>query len=167
MSAVISGCGRYRYRLARNVQGTRGIVFGYFGVNPSTADAELDDQTILKWKGFTRRNNGHRFIVGNPFALRATDVRELARVADPIGAENYGHLLQIIAEADVLVPCWGNRSKVPSKLHPQFDEVTALIFKSGKPVKIFGLTKSGDPKHPLMLAYDTPLIDWERPLNAH
>jgi hypothetical protein len=34
------------------------------------------------------------------------------------------------------------------------------IFASGKPVKIFGLTKGGDPLHPLFLGYETPLVPW-------
>jgi hypothetical protein len=41
-----------------------------------------------------------------------------------------------------------------------FDTVLAMLQTSGKPVKHFGLTQSGDPKHPLMLGYDTKLIEW-------
>nr|UBL09545.1 Phage protein [Enterobacter cloacae] len=48
-----------------------------------------------------------RFIVGNAFAFRATDVRELATAVDPVGPENEIHLERIIRDADVLVPCWG------------------------------------------------------------
>jgi hypothetical protein len=33
------------------------------------------------------------------------------------------------------------------------------LTSSGKLVKCFGRTKAGDPKHPLMLGYDTPLVD--------
>ena len=40
-------------------------------------------------------------------------------------------------------------------------EIDVLIERaSGKPLLCFGLTKSRDPKHPLMLGYDTPLIEW-------
>lgn len=46
-SAVISECGHYRYRLDREVAES-GIVFGYFGINPSTADALRDDQTVSR-----------------------------------------------------------------------------------------------------------------------
>ena len=159
MSAVISPCGKWRYRLEREVQDS-GIVFAYFGVNGSTATADEDDQTVRKWIGFTRLNGGRRFLVGNPFAYRATDVRELAKAADPIGPENREHLAQIIADADILVPCWGSRDKLPKHLRYRLNILRADLFAAGKPVKIFGLTASGDPKHPLMLGYDTPLIDW-------
>ncbi|MGM3851662.1 DUF1643 domain-containing protein, partial [Salmonella sp. NW36] len=74
MSAIISKCGMYRYRLERDVQ-PEGLVFGYFGVNGSTATATEDDHTVRKWIGFTKVNGGRRFIVGNAFAFRATDVR--------------------------------------------------------------------------------------------
>ncbi len=29
-----------------------------------------------------------------------------------------------------------------------------------KPIMTFGLTNSGDPKHPLTLGYDTPLVPY-------
>lgn len=162
MSAVISPCGLYRYRLERDVA-MNGKVFAYFGVNGSTATATDDDQTVRKWIGFTRRNGGRRFIVGNPFAYRATDVRELAKVTDPIGPDNESHLMSIINEADILVPCWGNKTKVPRHLRGQFDRLRAALDMSGKPVLIFGLTKGGDPLHPLMLGYETELKPWVRP----
>ncbi len=95
MSAIISKCGMYRYRLERDVQ-PEGLVFGYFGVNGSTATATEDDHTVRKWIGFTKVNGGRRFIVGNAFAFRATDVRELATAVDPVGPENEIHLERII-----------------------------------------------------------------------
>jgi hypothetical protein len=35
-----------------------------------------------------------------------------------------------------------------------------VLLASGKPVLHFGTTKSGDPLHPQMLGYATPLIPW-------
>lgn len=163
MSAIISECGKYRYRLERDVAMT-GPVYAYFGVNPSTADASLDDATVRKWIGFTKVYGGRRFIVGNVFAYRATDVREL--LSDPAPAfslDNQRHLREIAADADVLVPCWGARGKVPRERHHIIDAALHLLRQTGKPIKHFGLTASGDPKHPLMLAYSTVLEDWRHP----
>ena len=159
MSAVISDCGLFRYRLDRTV-GDAGPVYAFFGVNPSTADASLDDATVRKWNGFTRRWGASRYIVGNVFAFRSTDVKALASASDPIGRLNNDHLKQIIAEADVLVPCWGDQKKVPSGMRMHFHWMLQQLVGSGKPVKTFGLSKDGFPKHPLMLGYDTPLVDW-------
>lgn len=162
MSAVLSSCGRYRWRLDREIS-PAGIVIAFFGVNPSTAGPEIEDQTTMKWRGFAARNGARKYIAGNAFGYRATDVRELSRVCDPIGLENEVHLWQIVSEADVLVPCWGNREKLPKDLQPRLESLALFLVASGKPVKVFGLTKSGDPLHPLMLGYDTPLRLWGGP----
>lgn len=165
MSAVISECGLYRYRLDRDVcppfEGSK--VFAFFGVNPSTANATLDDATVRKWKGFTLRNGGHRFIVGNLFSYRATDVRQLGKVHDCTGPAHIFFLNKIVEEADVLVPCWGSSTKVPKGLRMMIDAMETRLRNANKPVLHFGLTASGDPKHPLMLGYSTPLTPWVKP----
>jgi len=162
MRAVLSPCGLFRYRLDRDVQAS-GLVIVYCGVNGSTATGDEEDQTTMKWRGFTLRNGGSRYIAINPFGFRATDVRQLASAADPVGPLNDFYVDQALAEADLIVPCWGNRSKVPERLRHHFNAMLRRMQATGKPMKTFGLTKSGDPKHPLMLSYDTPLIDWAQP----
>lgn len=135
MSAVFNPCGLFRYRLERQVQ-LAGVVFA-------------------------QRNGARAYIAGNPFAFRATDVRALAAAADPVGPENDAHIAAIIRDADVLVPCWGNRAKLPPSLRPRLDALADMLHASGKPVRVFGFT-GGDPLHPLMLGYATPLVDWRR-----
>lgn len=176
MSAIISHCGTYRYRLERGpfessmllelaedgVYEFRGKVIAFFGVNPSTADASLNDHTVIKWIGFCQRWGAQRFIVGNVFGYRSTEVKGLTLAADPHGPENAMHLKKIIEDADILVPCWGDRSKLDRRLQMNFDWVKARLWLSGKPIMTFGFTKGGDPKHPLMLGYDTELVEWKR-----
>ncbi|MBB5190088.1 hypothetical protein HNQ50_000798 [Silvimonas terrae] len=159
MSAIISDCGKFRYRLERTV-GMTGPVYAFFGINPSTADGSVDDATVSKWIGFTKVWGGSRFIVGNVFAFRATDVRVMVKAGDPFGPYNDTHIQQIIEDADILVPCWGRRSKVPDTLRCYLDDLLDVLVDSGKPVMHLGLTKDGDPKHPLMLAYSTKLQEW-------
>lgn len=160
MSAVISPCGLYRYRLDRAVA-MEGPVFAFFGINPSTADATENDQTVRKWIGFTKTWGGSRFVVGNVWPLRSKDVKALATATrwKHIDRENWHHLFQMVNEADVLVPCWGDRGKVPRSMHGDLDRLLAWLQTSGKPVRAFGVTASGDPKHPQMLAYSTPLVE--------
>lgn len=165
MSAVLSPCGMYRYRLDRQLTMGDGPVYAFFGINPSTADASLDDATVRKWTGFCKRWGASRYIVGNVFPYRATDVKELGRCEQPIGdfATYAKHMKQITVEADILVPCWGNTNKVPPALRSRFASLLRALPGTGKPIKVFGLTKSGDPMHPLMLGYDTILQDWTTP----
>jgi|GEM_PF-1053515 len=161
MSAVISPCGLYRYRLEREVQ-PEGVTFAYFGINPSTADAVENDATVKKWIGFTLRNGGRRFIVGNVFGFRSKDVSRLAAhtASTAQGPEWAQHLDQIIANADVLVPCWGRSGKIPRHLRGELSAMLARLLASGKPVLHFGVTACGQPMHPQMLAYSTQLAPW-------
>ena len=171
MTAIISPCGKYRYRLERELHPNvaelappsilRGKVIGFFGVNPSIADAAVDDATVRKWIGFSRVWGASRFIVGNAFAFRSTDVKALATVDDAFGPDIGDHTASIIGDADLLVPCWGNVSKVPPELQFAFDVLLDALVSSGKPVLHFGKTKAGDPRHPLTLGYDTLLTPWE------
>jgi hypothetical protein len=157
--ALISDCGTWRWKLWRPVMPS-GIVVAFFGVNPSTAGPVAEDFTTRKWKGFAARIGARAYLAGNPFAYRATNVREIGAALDPVGPENSHHLSDIILAADILVPCWGNRSKVPRFLRHHLDGLQQRLFASGKPVHVFGLTASGDPMHPLMLSYDTQLVRW-------
>lgn len=161
MSAILSPCGLYRYRLERDVA-MDGPTFMFVGVNPSTADATVDDATVRKWIGFTKRWGGRRFLVGNAFAYRSTDVRALSALSPPnaIGIENDWHLMRMAVDADVIVPCWGNTGKVQRNLRPRFEFTAGMLRGAGKPIKCFGLTRDGDPLHPLMLSYDTPLVPY-------
>lgn len=166
MSAIISPCGKYRTRLDRQVMHNSGPTYAFFGINPSTADASIDDATVRKWTGFVRQWGGRQFIVGNVFSYRATDVKELDRQnrlhTSLFGPTHWDDIHSIIAEADVLIPCWGNSAKVNRNIRPCIGELLEVIRHCGKPVKCFGRNdSSGDPKHPLFLPYTTELVSWE------
>ncbi len=158
--ATISPCGLYRYTLSRidRTRGTGGALF--IGCNPSTADAEEDDATIRRLRGFTTRWGLAGFTIVNACAYRATDSKELLRVADPVGPENITH---IIRELDAMqcsvdpyvIPMWGGA--LPKKLLPHAWVILDVLLGRGIRVSTFGLTKDGQPKHPLMLPYETKL----------
>ena len=161
-SAVISPCSLYRLRLDRGIA-AEGLVAVVLGVNPSKADGHVDDPTIVKVTGFGRRLGWRAYAMGNKFAFRATDVGELRTAADPVGPDNDAFLAAMMAQADVVVAAWGPLSKLPRHLRGRWREVAAIADKAGKPLKCWGTAQDGQPRHPLMLAYDTPLVDWARP----
>lgn len=152
----------YRYSLIRIFPLSDGPKYAFFGINPSTADSQEDDATVRKWKGFVARWGGSQFVVGNCFAARSTDVKGLAKMEDPIGKRNDECLRAICEQSDILIPCWGSRQKIPNHLHERVDKVARLVLRyaCGKPVMCFGKTSSGDPKHPLMLGYNTVMESW-------
>lgn len=162
MAAVISSCGEYRYRLERTI-GMFGPVAAVIMVNPSTADAQVDDATIRRVVGFGKRFGWSRVIVGNVFAFRSTDIGRLALTIDPVGPKNSVHLRSIFQEADVAIAAWGRLGKLPQPLRHEWRNVCAIADGLGSDFKCLGLTKDGQPKHPLMLSYRSELVDWEKP----
>lgn len=164
-SAIISDCSRYRYRLERAGPGTGNTVV--IMVNPSTADGTRDDATIRKLRGFGARHGWGRIIVGNLFAYRATDVRELGRVTDPCGPLNREHLIKMFGEADRIIAAWGPPSKLPKTWRRRWEWVPHYAAQSGKGLLAIGEpTQCGHPRHPLMLAYAEPIVPWFAPRHS-
>mgnify|MGYP000368458646 CR=1 FL=1 len=163
MSAVFSECGQYRLRLDREVDLFGGPTAALIGVNPSKANGTENDATIRKDIGFAKRFGWSHIIKGNEFAWCATDVRELAYVDDPVGSENDAYLRQIMAEADIIVPCWGPLAKVPKRFRSRWLEVVGIADELSKPLWCIGTVADGQPRHTLMTPYTTPLTEWKRP----
>jgi hypothetical protein len=149
--------GAYRYTLSRSWEEGHGTV-NVVMLNPSTATHEVDDPTIRRCTEFARRWGYRRLVVTNLFAYRATDPRELWRAADPVGPENDWHLGYCVRhEAERVVLAWGangvylGRDKAVLALLAQHWPLCA------EPVQCFGVTKGGQPRHPLYVAAATPL----------
>lgn len=170
-SAELSANRQYRYSLRRTIPNLdptplpremHRVVF--VGVNPSTADEKKDDATIRKLCGFTQRWGCGDFYIGNLFAFRATNVQELSTLdyLTAIGLDNDHALQEMFLSASLIVPCWGSREKLHPKLWPRIREVELMMHEVLAPKKCFGHTAIfKDPRHPLMLAYATPLIPYE------
>lgn len=158
MSAIFSRCGRYRYRLEREI-GAGGKAL-YIGVNPSRAGATHNDATIRKLIGFAPRLGIGHWLVGNVFAYAATDIGDLRTCDDPVGPGNTRHLRAMLAEADLVVLGWGILGKLPAHLRDHHKTVVRMTMRSGKPLRCWGMTQDGQPRHPLMLPYKTPLVSW-------
>lgn len=107
-AAVFSPCGVYRYRLERAIAPQLERVVAFVMLNPSTATEHVDDPTIRRCIGFARSWDAGRLVIGNLFALRATDPRVMKAHAEPVGPDNDQHLLAIAREAHLVVCAWGN-----------------------------------------------------------
>lgn len=147
--ALVSECGAYRYWLKRQWELLRRPL-PIIMLNPSTADAEIDDPTIRRCMAFARREGYGGIFVVNLYALRATDPKALATASDPIGPANAHWLSQAISHAaggDVLC-AWGAHGGDAGR------RVAQLCGGVGK---CLGKTKEGHPRHPLYVRSDQPL----------
>jgi hypothetical protein len=157
MEAVISECGTYRYTLMRELGGPMRFVKPvlFIMLNPSTADAKLDDPTINKCKRFAYDNGGTELTVVNLFALRATDPKELTKHQDPEGPDNYVHLWDQITlhEKGLIIVAWGNHKMAVEKGR---DLISRMRYMGITPMCL-GVNKNGTPKHPLYIPYSKEL----------
>jgi hypothetical protein len=150
--------GDYRYSLTRTWDplGTRAV---WVCLNPSVATEHQDDPTVRKVVGFSRRWGHGATEIVNLYAYRATDPADLARAGRPIGPENDGHIREALRRAHVVVCAWGAREARDS-LRP--DAIRRMLREARINALCLGRAKGGQPMHPLMLAYETPLETWFR-----
>ncbi|MBT3271062.1 DUF1643 domain-containing protein [Candidatus Poribacteria bacterium] len=144
-AAVFDETGAYRYRLSRTRSDGAGVVT-FVMLNPSTADAEVNDPTIRRCIGFAW-DWGHRdLIVVNLFAYRATAPRDLRLATDPVGPANDEHLLAAVCEADVVVAAWGVHGAMLGR-----DRDVMGLLEGRASLQCLGVTKAGHPRHPLYM----------------
>lgn len=153
MSAWISPCGLYRYELTRPLDTGAGRVL-WVMLNPSTADADLDDSTICKCIGFTERWGFAKLVVVNLFAFRATDPAELRQIADPIGPDNLVALQAQLFRYDRVVLAWGANAK-RLRRDPKIDAHVRYVEGLYPDAACLGFNRDGSPKHPLYIKYET------------
>lgn len=159
MKAIISPCGQYRYALTRPSIRPPGKGAALFCMlNPSTADATVDDPTIRRCRGFADAWDCNGIAVVNLYALRSTDPKGLNGHPDPVGPENDHYLREFAREFKDVVCAWGANANPGRALQ------VANIFRSaGARLWCLGTTKDGAPRHPLYVRGDQPLIEWLNP----
>jgi hypothetical protein len=159
-AAVLSDDLAYRYML-RRTWCPHGPHVNFVMLNPSTADASEDDNTIKRCMRFARDWGYGGIVVTNLFALRSTDPSALKTHPAPIGPENDAYLRSWARSCGLIVCAWGNDGAIMGRAVKVLDifrremiEVTALK-----------VTQEGHPCHPLRLpASLTPKPYLPRPM---
>jgi hypothetical protein len=169
--AVLSECGRYRYSLTRvwtpnpdkRTFPTKQPLDVWVMLNPSIADADLDDPTIRRCIGFSRSWGAPGIAVVNLFPWRATDPKELRaamlRGEDVVnrGQRNH-HMSQVMGTGGGggrVIVAWGATPWAA-------EEGERLRNWGGGPwhFQCLGVTRSGAPGHPLYLPRRRRLQNW-------
>lgn len=162
-NAVLSADGKYRYRLTRTWQKATSSVALWLMLNPSTADATIDDTTIRKCIGFSQRWGHGGLEVINLFAFRATDPAELLQQRDPVGPEYATHLMASLRSAPTIIAAWGcgdTLKKLSGRYQNRADAVLKVI-RTVRPdvqVRCLGANAEGIPYHPARLSYQAKLV---------
>lgn len=150
--AVFDVSGRYRYSLWRAWSAYNPRI-AFILLNPSTADEERNDPTIRRCIGFARAWKFGSMEVVNLFAYRATDAKELLKIDNPVGEENNCYLVQAVERCSTVVVGWGSRGTLLGR-----DRQVLALLAGRKDVFCLGITKDGQPRHPLYVKGDTILV---------
>lgn len=161
-AATISPCGLYRYSLERWWgEGPRLLVVM---LNPSKADATINDPTIGRIVGFAEREKMAGATVCNIFAYRATDPADMARARDPIGPENDDYLKAMAdhaAGAGLPILCaWGAHKMAKARSR----DVAAMMRARGARLVCLATSQSGAPVHPLYQRREAPFLEYQEAL---
>lgn len=159
---------KYRYTLRREINALGEGTCGFVMLNPSTADETKDDPTIRRCISFARSWGYAALEILNIFALRSTDPSVLKDSDDPIGILNDYYIALTVDKCDRVVLAWGAHGY----LHGRGPQVAHLISENKQTYYLHcshspnGLTKGGQPMHPLYLAKDTTLAVFSPQMRA-
>lgn len=151
--AIISDCKKYRYRLIRG----EGDLLAVCMLNPSKADAEINDPTITRLLGYAKREGLGGIDVMNLFAWRDTDPANL-KERECVGPLNDDFLSVLSLQYDRILVGWGSLKKNP--LPGRAKRVAELLTAHGASLVCLGVNGDGSPRHPLYIRADAPLLPW-------
>ena len=152
-TANFSSCRKYRYSLSRIWDKQKKLVL-FIGLNPSTADEEVDDPTIRRCSGYAQKWGYGGLIMVNLFAYRTTLPSNLKKVKYPVGSDNDKYIMKLSKKADITVAAWGNNGN----LYRRNKQVLSLVPN----LMCLKVNKSGQPAHPLYLNKDLQLTKFAR-----
>lgn len=154
MSAVISSCGKYRYWLSREGDPSMRPV-AFVMLNPSTADADLDDATIRRCRTFAQ---GAPFVVANLYAFRATKPADMFAAEFHNWPNNFRYLVDVAEGGYKIIAAWGTLAR-PREVN----EFVGICNAFDAPIYCLGTTTGGQPRHPLYVRSDQPIVPWSAP----
>jgi hypothetical protein len=143
----------YRYGLYRIWDKTKSLAM-VIGLNPSTADERLNDPTVRRCLRFAKDLSHGGLIMTNAFAFRATSPKALRTINDPVGPDNDAWLQRLSQHAGLVIAAWGNHGAINGR----GQHIRQLL----QNLHHFGLTGSGEPKHPLYLLANLKPRLWQR-----
>ena len=142
------------------VIGNKTLVF--IGLNPSKANSVYNDRTLLRIINFCSRWNYKNIYVINLFGLIAKSPSQLSKSLDPVGVKNDLITLKVLGFWKDNINCdlwlgWGDkgqlygRDRTILKLIKNFSNLKPNENNHSKRVLSLGLSKKGNPRHPLYM----------------
>tara|TARA_Y100001968_G_scaffold198565_1_gene182152 strand:+ start:845 stop:1366 length:522 start_codon:yes stop_codon:yes gene_type:complete len=158
---LFSECKSYRWILKKELlAGKKTVVF--IGLNPSKGNSSKNDRTLIKIINFCSRWNYKNIYIINLFALISKSPRQLSKSKDPIGGNNNLITLKLLefwwenTNCDLWLG-WGDKGQLNGrdlevkKLIKNLSNLKLNKNNYSKRVLSLGLSKKGNPRHPLYM----------------
>ncbi len=150
--AIFSEDRKYRYVLWRVWRNNPSLRL-FIGLNPSTANEIIDDPTITRSIKRANKDGFGGLLMMNLYAFVSTNPNALLEDGDFIGINNNAYLEQMIELANQTVCGWGSFAPVKNR--------APSVLKMIPEPYCLGINKDGQPKHPLYISYDTPIVKYD------
>ncbi len=158
---LFSECRSYRWLLKRKLlSGTKTVIF--IGLNPSKANSKNNDRTLIRVINFCSRWNYKNIYIINLFGLISKSPDLLSKNKDPIGENNDLITLKSLEfwrennNCDLWLG-WGDKGQLNGRDRKVLELIKNFSnFKSNennysKRVLSLGISKKGNPRHPLYM----------------
>tara|TARA_Y100001968_G_C19344752_1_gene711465 strand:- start:99 stop:644 length:546 start_codon:yes stop_codon:yes gene_type:complete len=166
-STSFSKCKKYRWLLHRRINRSKKEII-FIGLNPSVADKTKNDHTLNRIKVYCKNWGYGDLKVINLFAIISTNSKLIKTFVDPIGKQNDRIINDTLnywsnnKNCDLWIG-WGAKGKFMNRNRAILNRINKFTILRNNNLKIksntfiIGLTKEGDPRHPLYTSKDASL----------
>lgn len=149
----------------RYILGTKGKkTLCCIGINPSTAEPNKPDRTIKAVKKIAQNNGYDSFIMFNVYPVRSTIFEHLSQEENKsYNKRNIKEILNVIKKLPKPVNIWvayGNHIDERKYTRECFNNLKKELDTFDCKYWSGGLTKNGNPRHPLYLNRETKLQEY-------
>jgi hypothetical protein len=127
-------------------------------MNPSVADATIDDPTVKKETKFCKRWGFGTLLKCNVMDYRSTDPKGLLSGVLPQTTKNLEVITEQCDTVEKIVAVWG---KLPKTLWQYENNVIDILQPFKNKLYCLGINLDNSPKHPLYLKDSTDLIPFQ------
>ena len=151
--AIFSEDRKYRYALWRVWSPNKPLLMA-IGLNPSIASEIKDDPTITRLMSRAYKTGYGGFLMANLFALVSTDPKALLNNGNAVGELTDYYIKEMVKLSKVQLCGWGSFKPVIHRASEVYKILTNPF--------CLGVNADGQPKHPLYISYDTPMVKYIR-----
>ncbi len=149
--AIFSEDRKYRYALWRVWNPARAILL-QIGLNPSDANEFKNDPTVTRGIVRADRTGYGGFFMANLYGFVSTDPKTLLNNGDSVGELTDYYLKQMIELSERQLCGWGSFKPVQAR--------ASIVLSMIPEPYCLGINADGQPKHPLYIGYDKPMVKY-------